>query len=147
MNWKEMLDNGWFVRVVLVLWLVSVGFVVFLLLRVDWFVHHELYNFGLQFSLEWAVGYWAAVRMIFVFLGVPVVLSCFYFCLVVLGFVRGGRGGVVVERKPVKAVEQNHMLVSCPKCRRFLVSLWLCWILVMVGRGGLLMFVLIVGMF
>jgi uncharacterized Zn-finger protein len=123
LNWKGLVDNGWFVRVVLAVWLVSVVFVVFLLLRVDWIVHHELYGFGLQFSLDWAVGYWVALRVIFVFLAVPVVLSCFYFCLLVLCFVGGRRGRVkpVVERKPSverRVVEQNHMLVSCPKCRR-----------------------------
>jgi uncharacterized Zn-finger protein len=119
LNWKG-LDSGWFVKVVLVLWLVSAGFVVFLLLRVDWIVHHELYGFGLQFSLDWAVGYWAALRAIFVFLATPVVLSVFYFCLVFLGFVRRGRVKPV-ERKSVvegRVVEQNHMLVSCPGCKR-----------------------------
>ncbi|MEM0120845.1 MAG: hypothetical protein QW688_05330, partial [Thermoprotei archaeon] len=81
MTWKELLDNGWFVRVVLVLWLVSAVFVVFLLGRLDWVVHHELYDFGLQFSLEWALGYWATVRMIYVFLATPIFLSATYFVL------------------------------------------------------------------
>ena len=60
------------------------------------------------------------------FLAVPIVLSVAYFGLKVWRFIRGGK--VIVKRKPlqpfktvgkdVKAVEQNHMLISCPKCNR-----------------------------
>jgi uncharacterized Zn-finger protein len=120
------LDNGWFARIVLVLWLVSAVFVVLLLCRVDWIVHHDLYSYGLQFSLEWAAGYWAAVRMIYVFIGVPLVFSAVYFVFEVWRFVKGGT--VVVRSKPVQAAkpvskgvgaaETNHMLISCPKCKR-----------------------------
>ncbi|MBS7281189.1 MAG: hypothetical protein KIH09_15340, partial [Candidatus Freyarchaeota archaeon] len=87
--------------------------------------------FGLQFSPEWAVGYWGFLRAIQLFLAVPLVLSVVCLGLECWGSVRGRRGGRVVacvERKPVepvkplkksvKALEQNHMLVSCPKCRR-----------------------------
>ncbi|MGQ9743646.1 MAG: hypothetical protein ACUVQW_03415, partial [Candidatus Bathycorpusculaceae bacterium] len=129
MNWKEMLDNGWFVRVVLVLWLVSAVFVVYLLVKVDWIVHNQLYGFGLQFSPEWAVGYWAMMRAIYFFLATPVFLSAAYFGLEVWLFVKRRRGGfaelkpkqsvkTTPARQKVAAVEQNHMLVSCPKCRR-----------------------------
>ena len=123
---KELFGDGWFVRVVLVLWLVSAVFVLFLLGQVDWIVHHELYDFGLQFSSEWAVGYWGVLRAIYLFLAVPVAFSVVYFGLEVWRFVRGRRGGFVERKsvqpvKPVsrvKGLEQNHMLVSCPKCRR-----------------------------
>jgi len=126
-----LLDNCWFVRVVLVLWLVSTVFVVLLLGKVDWVVHHELYNYGLQFSMEWASVYWANLRMIYVFLGIPICFSGLYFVLDVWRFISMRRGGVAVEQKPsvpvrpaqrvrqeAKAVEQNHMLISCPKCKK-----------------------------
>ena len=126
MTLKGLLDNGWFVRVILVLWLVSAVFVVFLLGKVDWIVHHELYNYGLQFSPEWAVDYWAALRMMYVSMSAPIVLSVIYFGFEVWHFVRSRRG--MVESKPaqpavqssqkVAAFEQNHMVVSCPKCKR-----------------------------
>lgn len=64
---KDLMFNGWFVRVILVLWLVSAIFIVFLLGRVDWIVHHELYNFGLKFSPDWALSYWAFLRAIYAF--------------------------------------------------------------------------------
>jgi len=83
----------------------------------------ELYDFGLQFSLVWAQPYWSFLRLVYVVLAVPVVLSG-----VVLVFGVFGRGGeekaVVVRREGgVKKVErevvrENHMVVSCPKCRR-----------------------------
>lgn len=130
MTLKELLGNGWFVRVVLVLWLISAAFIVFLLGQIDWIVHNELYGFGLQFSPEWAAGYWGFLRAIYLFLAVPIVLSVVCLGLEVWGSVKGRRGGHgVIEHKPVasakplkknvKEVEaQNHMLVSCPKCRR-----------------------------
>lgn len=115
--------NGWFVRVVLILWLVSALFAVYLLLRVDWIVHNQLYDFGLQFSHDWALGYWAVVRGIFVFLAVPIVLSIAYFGLEFWRFARGRE--VAVRRKPVpfaskrvEATQQNHVLINCPKCKR-----------------------------
>jgi uncharacterized Zn-finger protein len=126
LTWKGLLDNDWFVRAVLVLWLVSAVFVLFLLGKIDWVVHHELYNYGLQFSSEWASYYWGFLSSIYVFFAVPIVLSVSYFGLKVWRFIRGGR--VVVSRKPlqpskpigrgVKAVEQNHMVISCPKCKK-----------------------------
>jgi len=91
--------------------------------RIDWVVHHELYYYGLQFNLEWASYYWSVLRIIYVFLAVPIVLSVAYFGFEVWRFF-GGRG-VDVKRKPLpskpvsraaKALEQNHMLISCPKC-------------------------------
>ncbi|MEM2466392.1 MAG: hypothetical protein QXZ47_03750 [Candidatus Bathyarchaeia archaeon] len=128
MAWKEMLDSGWFVKIVLVLWFVSAGFIMYLLWRVDWIVHHELYNFGLQFSPEWALDYWAVFRMIYVFLAIPIFLSGAYFAFEVWRFVKGSRGPMVkaeapkpkplgARQKPAVA-EQNHMLISCPKCKR-----------------------------
>ena len=107
-------------RVVLVLWLVSSGFVVFLLLKIDDVVHHQLYDFGLQFSADWAVPYWSFLRLVFVCLFVPGVLSG-----VVLVFSVFGRGGgserlVVVRREKVEGVKdvRNHLLASCPKCKK-----------------------------
>lgn len=123
------MDGGWFVRAVLVLWLISTAFVVFLLGRVDWIVHHELYNYGLRFSFEWAMEYWAALRMIYVFLAAPILLSVAYFGLEIWRFARGREARAVRAEAPrpmapmrtrqkEKVTEQNHMLISCPKCKR-----------------------------
>jgi Zn finger protein HypA/HybF involved in hydrogenase expression len=37
-------------------------FAVLWLLHLDWIVHHMLYDYYLQFSLDWAVPYWMAFR-------------------------------------------------------------------------------------
>lgn len=71
LTWKVFKED-WFTKAVLVIWLVSAVFITFLLLKIDWIVHHQLYEFGLEFSLDWALGYWAAVRAIYVFLAVPI---------------------------------------------------------------------------
>lgn len=129
MTLKELLDNGWFAGVVLVLWLVCTVFVVFLLGRVDWIVHHELYNYGLRFSPEWASGYWATLRTIYVFLAAPIALSVVYFGLEIWRFAKGGHSRTIRAealraeepmrtRQKEKVTEQNHMLISCPKCKR-----------------------------
>jgi len=119
-------SNGWFVRIVLIFWLISAGFVLYFLGKIDWIVHHELYNYGLQFSEEWAVGYWAIVRMIYLFLALSFGFSVVYFCFEAWRSVKGEK--VMVTRKPVKSVKplsegvepvrENHMLISCPKCER-----------------------------
>lgn len=82
-------------RVVLVLWLVSSGFALFLLSRIDWIVHSQLYDYGLQFSLDWAVSYWAFVRLVYVCLAVPLVLSV---VVLVFGFVNRGDGEKFVPK-------------------------------------------------
>ena len=71
-----------------------------LLGEIDWVVHHELYNYGLQFSVEWASVYWANLNMIYVFLGIPICLSGLYFVLDAWRFISMRRGGVAVEYKP-----------------------------------------------
>jgi uncharacterized Zn-finger protein len=119
---KDVFGAGWFAKVVLAVWLTSSVFVLFLLKKIDEIVHGQLYHFGLQFSLDWAAGYWMYMGMIYVFLAVPVVLS-----LVVLGFgflrkTRGGSEVVKHEAKPVSEKTQpskeNYMLISCPNCKK-----------------------------
>ena len=122
MTLKDVLENSSFVRIVLVLWLVSSFFVLFLLGRIDLFVHGELYDFGLQFSYVWATPYWTLLRLIYVCLAVPSVLSA-----VVLGFdfwekIRSKKrvSGSVGKRAGVKFQwsKGNSMLVSCPSCNK-----------------------------
>lgn len=129
LTWKVFREE-WFTKALLIIWLVSAFFIALLLLNIDWIVHHQLYEFGLEFSFDWALGYWAAVRAICVFLAVPIFFSVGYFCSEVWRFLKGRGGGAVKAKsvesvKPVKpispgvrVVEQNHMLISCPKCRR-----------------------------
>jgi cytochrome c biogenesis factor len=34
-------------------------------LRIDHIVHHDLYNYGLQFSTQWAIPYWTMAAIVF----------------------------------------------------------------------------------
>lgn len=110
-------------RVALVLWLVSSVFILFLLSKIDSIVHVDLYHYGLQFDLAWAGSYWIALRMIYVFLAVPIVVSG---AALVSGFWRRGGGKhvppVSVVSKPsggaVQPSRENHMVVSCPGCKK-----------------------------
>jgi uncharacterized Zn-finger protein len=122
MSLKGLLETSWFMRVVLVLWLVSAAFVLFLLGRIDYIINHDLYGFGLQFSYVWASPYWAFLRFIYVCLAVPSVLSA---GALGFGLWRKFRGEKRVSRrvgKPagVKAqpLKDNSMLISCPSCKR-----------------------------
>lgn len=123
MTLKDLLGSSTFNKVALVLWLVSSVFVLILLLRIDSIVHGELYNYGLQFSLNWAVGYWAFVRLIFVCLAVPAVFSV---VVLVLGFFSRENGGVRrISLRGLKlgngksqTLKESSMLISCPKCKK-----------------------------
>jgi uncharacterized Zn-finger protein len=112
-----------------------------LLGKIDSIVHGDLYNFGLQFSYAWAGPYWAFVRLVYLCLLVPSVLSG---VALVFSFLNKSEEHVklipkVVENKPIVGKvqppqpqpqpqaqpqtqtakeSQNHMVVSCPSCKR-----------------------------
>jgi uncharacterized Zn-finger protein len=109
-------------RVALALWIVSSLFVLFLLSRIDSIVHGALHDYGLQFDIAWAIPYWNALHMIYVFLGVPIVVSG---AALVSSFSRrrGQRPvSTNVVSKPgggaVQPSRENHMVVSCPGCKK-----------------------------
>lgn len=123
MGFRELLGKSVFTRVITVLWLVSSVFILFLLSKIDGIVHSELYNYGLQFSFAWASPYWAFVRLVYVCLAVPSILSV---VALVFSFVKRGEGekpvSKSVESKPssgkVQPLKENHMVISCPSCKR-----------------------------
>jgi len=122
MTLREMPENSSFVRVVLVLWLVSGIFVLFLLGRIDYVINHDLYGFGLQFSFVWADPYWAFLRLAYVCLAVPSVFSAVAlgldFWRKIHGEKRVSRGVGKVAGVKVQPLKGNHMLISCPSCKR-----------------------------
>jgi len=62
-KWLSMLRDA-----LLGLTLFSTVGVFFCLLMIDWIIHRALYDYGLQFSLEWADPYWFLKRVSFAFL-------------------------------------------------------------------------------
>jgi len=117
-----MLEDSQFVRIVLVLWLVSSFFVLFLLGRIDYVVHHDLYNFGLKFSFVWADPYWVLLRLVYVCLAVPCVLSVVALGLDFWKKVNSKKHVSKLVSKPsavkVQPLERNSTLISCPSCKK-----------------------------
>lgn len=123
MTIKDWICSSTSVKAAIILWLVSAGFVVFLLGQIDTIVHHVLYSYGLQFSEDWAIPYWGLLRSIYIFLAVPSILSG---ALLVLGIRKSGGS----EKRPIKHEEKpppisrpqpmidNHLYGTCPKCKK-----------------------------
>lgn len=117
-----------FMRIVMILWFISSVLIIVLLGRIDQIIHVDLYKYNLQFSNSWADPYWFALRMIYVFLAIPIVAGA---VALIISFTRRTTLRAVekqVETKsingknqPVKeapAPKENSMLISCPKCKR-----------------------------
>jgi len=124
MDFRDWIENGVFLRVALVLWIVSSVFVVYLVSQIDGVVNGSLYNFGLEYSFAWYTPYQAFLRLVYVCMAVPAVLSV----VVLVGglLAKGGGNGVrpFVRREEktangkVEASKGNNMVISCPKCKR-----------------------------
>jgi uncharacterized Zn-finger protein len=122
---RRLAGNQWVSRVVLLIWVVSAVFTMFLLNRIDLIVHGDLYNFGLQPSIEWWNPYWFYMRLSLVALGLPITFSIF---AIVLSFAK--KTDKVPETKaklqptpqPVVSeepkVKENHIGISCPNCKK-----------------------------
>ena len=94
-TWEEL---WWVSFFVLAVWIVNGILIFFLLTRIDSIVNVQLYNHGLQFSNEWANPYWADIRLMMVFIGLPMAMSI---VVVVLGFsmFRRKASGIFSKRK------------------------------------------------
>jgi hypothetical protein len=75
MSLKGMLASKWFVRIVLVSWIICAASIIVVFKNMELIVHGQLYDYGLIFSPEWADGYRVLTWMIFIFAGVPMALS------------------------------------------------------------------------
>jgi hypothetical protein len=75
MGLKRMLSGSWFVRLVLAGWIVCAVSVIVLFKNMELIVHGELYYYGLVFSPAWADPYRLFTWLIYLFLGMPLVLS------------------------------------------------------------------------
>ena len=121
MTWQKFMEDQ-FIRLVLIFWFVSSFIIMLLLGQLDWLVHNELYDFGLEFSAVWAQPYWATVRLIHLWLVSPSVLGA-----IALGFdfwkQRNGKERVSRSvGKPaggkVQPLKGNSMVISCPSCKK-----------------------------
>ena len=75
---NKMHDKGLFdfkTVIVLIVIIVLSTFSFLVVLRIDWFVHEDLYSYGLQFDLLWANDYWFNKNMLLTFLAGATILS------------------------------------------------------------------------
>ena len=66
--------NRVFIAVLLV-WIVSAAFGIYLLNRFDTLIHSQLYSFGLEFDHAWADIYYIYTQLMYIALVVPIALS------------------------------------------------------------------------
>jgi uncharacterized Zn-finger protein len=136
MSSKSSDDLGWLSYIVLGVWLVNSALILFLITRVDSIVNGQLYGYGLQFSHNWADPYWASLNLIYVFMGMPMVLSTVVLGIIVVRRMKLNKLKVkqlgklkIRQKKPVEepletqeeeeteaepAVEEEDNAVTCP---------------------------------
>ena len=145
-NLKRLTKNLWLNRAVLIVWVISAVLVLFFLGRIDTIMHIQLYDFGLQYSLEWAMSYWMYVRLIYISLSLPIILSLLTVISSFAGKTETVREKDLVKQQPkaepiviqgqppkkgdLNTLKQNGtatkdergMIISCPHCKRVFVT-------------------------
>ena len=114
MHKKSLLQDYWFVRIVLLLWVFSSVFTVFLVINVDRIVYHDLYEYGLQFNVTWgarARNYWDISRTIYACMIVPAVLSI---GMLAYDLVRNMNN----RKRNDRQMLEKSMPVTCSKCKK-----------------------------
>jgi hypothetical protein len=75
MGLKRMLSGNWFVRVVMITWIICAVSIFVLFKNMELIVHGQLYSYGLQLSPDWADPYRLYTWLIYICLGLPTALS------------------------------------------------------------------------
>jgi DNA-directed RNA polymerase subunit RPC12/RpoP len=125
MNTKRYYPNTRFLRLAVLVSIISSAISAFLLFRLNGIVHGQLYNFGLQFSLDWASPYWDTEHLLYGCLAVSSVFGglalahSFFKAKSKLPLTERAETKPAVIQSPVKtATVSNSMIITCPKCRR-----------------------------
>lgn len=114
--------SPWCGRLILILWLSYSVILLFLLGQIDTIVHHDLYNFHLEFDPAWANPYWNALHLIYALLAVPVVLST----IVLVASFQRPNGPQTAKRRnngtnigQVRTARNHSLSVRCINCGKF----------------------------
>ena len=111
MSKKSLLQDYWLVRIVLILWVFSSVFTLFLLFNIDRIVHHDLYAYGLQFSVTWASDYWGVSRAIYVCMIIPAALSI---SMLAYDLVRNMKS----KKRNDRQMLEKSTPVTCSNCKK-----------------------------
>lgn len=139
MGFKKLLRSNWLARTMMVMWIITAVLVISMLINMDYIVHSTLYDYGLQFSSDWANPYWFYLRLSFAFLIVSTFLGISTF---VLGFYKSKamisetiavaekfvNQKTDVQTKPsekkqkvkskIERIDDTSKVISCPSCRK-----------------------------
>ena len=137
MSLKDMFTGKWFIRLVMISWIICAVSVLVVFKNMEFIVHGQLYSYGLVFSPDWADAYRLLTWLIFVCLGVPIALSGLALAssfLIVeevpkkenitprkIGPPRGVvkvESPQIVKEVPKKVENGNCSGISCPNCNR-----------------------------
>jgi DNA-directed RNA polymerase subunit RPC12/RpoP len=81
------------------------------LFNIDRIVHHDLYAYGLQFSVTWASDYWGVSRVIYVCMIVPAALSI---SMLAYDLVRNMKS----KKRNDRQMLEKSMPVTCSNCKK-----------------------------
>jgi uncharacterized Zn-finger protein len=127
MNTKSLTDNVSLMRIAIFFGIFSSAFGVFLMYRLDYMIHGDLYNYNLQSSPDWLFPMWTLERLIGVCLILPMALGS---AVLVWDFRSCRKKTTIVKRvepaKPLQsnnlvkaqALRENSMVISCPNCKK-----------------------------
>jgi hypothetical protein len=139
MGLKRTLSGKWFIRLVMISWIICAVLILVIFKNMELIVHGQLYSYGLVFSSDWADPYRIFTWLLFLCLGLPMALSG---VALVSSFFKVDevpkkenlvpqrqeppRGVVkaespkIIKEAPVKAENGNGngSGISCPHCKR-----------------------------
>jgi uncharacterized Zn-finger protein len=124
MTVKTFLQGPRFQRIVLLVWLVSSGVVMFSQKNVDSIVHVTLYSYGLQFSNNWAQPYWTYARLLYASQFIPIALSVVALASGLLKKDNGDKHAPKRKETLKKTVttrvetERRTIVISCSSCKK-----------------------------
>jgi hypothetical protein len=139
MGLKNILNGNWFIRIVMITWIICAVSVIALFKNMELIVHGQLYSYGLVFSPDWADPYRIYTWLIYVCLGLPMSLTGVALASSFLKVEKvPEKKGVVPQRQPQAAVNLEHQQatseapekvenskggvngsgISCPHCKK-----------------------------
>ncbi|MFX0107411.1 MAG: hypothetical protein ACFE7R_03940, partial [Candidatus Hodarchaeota archaeon] len=95
------------------------------LLKLDTLVNLDLYNYGLQFSYDWATSYWMYLRLCLAIVGVMLVVNCVFLAYL---FLQRHTAAVHTLRPTINSEKRSWM----QKGRRTIPETWKTRILIVV---------------
>lgn len=91
----------------LTLWIISAIVTIILLHNIDQIVHGDLYNFGLQFSNDWAEPYWIYLRLNYIILGFPIALSILSIAILMIPKKQNIRQAIMEQQSELQYRQQS----------------------------------------